>query len=90
MLADLVQPPPGYVAADWDIIQACGIFAISVSGHSSLPVLRNSMARVQVRPQPAATTTCPVVVQASKNIAKLIHKLLNETYGAYLVTLVAC
>lgn len=41
------QPPPGYVAADWDIIQACGIFAISVSGHSSLPVLRNSMARVQ-------------------------------------------
>lgn len=45
-----VQPPPGHVIADWNIIQACGIFAMSVSGHSSLPVLRNSMARPQVRP----------------------------------------
>ena len=27
----------------WGILEAFGIFAISVSGHTSLPVLRNSM-----------------------------------------------
>lgn len=41
------QPPPAHISADWNIIQACGIFAVSVSGHSSLPVLRNSMATPQ-------------------------------------------
>ncbi|KAL3142963.1 hypothetical protein ABBQ38_003248 [Trebouxia sp. C0009 RCD-2024] len=41
------QPAPGHTMADWNIIQACGIFAMSVSGHSSLPVLRNSMAKPQ-------------------------------------------
>ncbi len=45
-----MQPPPAHISADWNIIQACGIFAVSVSGHSSLPVLRNSMARPQVIP----------------------------------------
>lgn len=44
-----MQPAPGHTMADWNIIQACGIFAMSVSGHSSLPVLRNSMAKPQVR-----------------------------------------
>lgn len=42
------QAAPGHIIADWNIIQACGIFAMSVSGHSSLPVLRNSMAQPQV------------------------------------------
>ena len=44
-----LQAPAGHITADWNIIQACGIFAVSVSGHSSLPVLRNSMARAAVR-----------------------------------------
>ncbi len=43
-----MQLPPAHISADWNIIQACGIFAVSVSGHSSLPVLRNSMATPQV------------------------------------------
>ena len=45
-----MQAAPGHIIADWNIIQACGIFAMSVSGHSSLPVLRNSMAQPQVCP----------------------------------------
>ena len=39
-----VQPPPGHELVSWGIIQATGIFAVSVSGHSSLPAIRNSMA----------------------------------------------
>lgn len=39
------QPPPGHHALSWGVISAAGIFAVSVSGHSSLPALRNSMAR---------------------------------------------
>ncbi len=37
----------------WGILEAFGIFAISVSGHTSLPVLRNSMRNPKARP-PAA------------------------------------
>ncbi|KAK9806857.1 hypothetical protein WJX72_005136 [[Myrmecia] bisecta] len=38
------QPPAGHVAfAGLSIFQSVGIFAVSVSGHSSLPVLRSSM-----------------------------------------------
>ena len=44
----LVQPPAGHDLLRWGIFQAIGIFALSVSGHSSLPVLRNSMGRPQV------------------------------------------
>eukprot|EP00891_Asterochloris_glomerata_P009030 jgi/Astpho2/9030/fgenesh1_pg.00133_%23_58_t len=40
-------PPAGHDVFEWSIIQAFGIFAVSVSGHSSLPVLRNSMAKPQ-------------------------------------------
>ena len=43
-----LQPPAGHDVFEWSIIQAFGIFAVSVSGHSSLPVLRNSMAKPQV------------------------------------------
>ena len=42
-----VQPPPGYELASWGVLQASGIFAVSVSGHSSLPAIRNSMAQPQ-------------------------------------------
>jgi len=42
-----LQPPPGYDLASWGMIQAAGIFAVSVSGHSSLPAIRNSMAQPQ-------------------------------------------
>ena len=41
------QPPPGHEAVRWGIIQATGIFAVSVSGHSCLPAVRNSMAQPQ-------------------------------------------
>ena len=44
----VLQPPAGHDVFEWSIIQAFGIFAVSVSGHSSLPVLRNSMAKPQV------------------------------------------
>ena len=37
------QPPAGHTLVKWGILEAFGIFAISVSGHTSLPVLRNSM-----------------------------------------------
>lgn len=38
-----LQPPAGHTLVKWGILEAFGIFAISVSGHTSLPVLRNSM-----------------------------------------------
>ena len=41
------QPPPGHEVVRWGIIQATGIFAVSVSGHSCLPAVRNSMAEPQ-------------------------------------------
>ena len=31
----------------WGIVQATGIFAVSVSGHSCLPAIRNSMSEPQ-------------------------------------------
>ena len=37
------QPPPGHEVVRWGIVQATGIFAVSVSGHSCLPAIRNSM-----------------------------------------------
>ena len=37
-------PPPPHHAIGWGILRAVGIFAVSVSGHSSLPALRASMA----------------------------------------------
>jgi len=40
-----LQPAPGHEALHWGVIQAFGIFAVSVSGHSSLPSVRSSMAR---------------------------------------------
>ncbi|KAK9907650.1 hypothetical protein WJX75_007699 [Coccomyxa subellipsoidea] len=38
-----LQPPADHAVARWGIFESMGIFAVSVSGHSSLPVLRNSM-----------------------------------------------
>ena len=43
-----VQPAPSHGVLRWGIFESIGIFAVSVSGHSSLPVLRNSMKRPQV------------------------------------------
>ena len=37
--------PPPHHAIGWGILRAIGIFAVSVSGHSSLPALRASMAK---------------------------------------------
>jgi amino acid permease len=46
----LVQPPVGHSIGHWPgILQSVGIFAVSVSGHSSLPVLRTSMRQPRVR-----------------------------------------
>ncbi|EIE27286.1 hypothetical protein COCSUDRAFT_45803 [Coccomyxa subellipsoidea C-169] len=42
-----IQPPAGHSVARWGIFESMGIFAVSVSGHSSLPVLRNSMKQPQ-------------------------------------------
>ena len=39
-----VVPPPPHHAIGWGILRAVGIFSVSVSGHSSLPALRASMA----------------------------------------------
>lgn len=41
----MLQPAAGHEAAHWGIIPAFGIFAVSVSGHSSLPSIRSSMAK---------------------------------------------
>ncbi|CAL5228951.1 g12183 [Coccomyxa viridis] len=41
------QPAPRHGVLRWGIFESIGIFAVSVSGHSSLPVLRNSMKRPQ-------------------------------------------
>ncbi|CAK0784981.1 hypothetical protein CVIRNUC_008186 [Coccomyxa viridis] len=41
------QPPPEHGVVRWGIFESIGIFAVSVSGHSSLPVLRNSMKQPQ-------------------------------------------
>ena len=38
-------PPPPHHAIGWGILRAVGIFSVSVSGHSSLPALRASMAK---------------------------------------------
>jgi len=38
-----VAPPPHH-SIGWGILRAVGIFSVSVSGHSSLPALRASMA----------------------------------------------
>ena len=43
-----MQPPPEHGVVRWGIFESIGIFAVSVSGHSSLPVLRNSMKQPQV------------------------------------------
>lgn len=40
-----LQPAPGHKAFHRDVLQGFGIFAVSVSGHSSLPAIRSSMAR---------------------------------------------
>lgn len=61
-----MQAPAGHITADWDIIQACGIFAVSVSGHSSLPVLRNSMARAAVRCLQGSVTILPSIPMHNK------------------------
>ena len=44
-----LQPPPGHDLACWTLFKGAGIFAVSVSGHSSLPAVRNSMRRPEVR-----------------------------------------
>ena len=41
------QPPPEHEVVRWGIVQATGIFAVSVSGHSCLPAIRNSMSEPQ-------------------------------------------
>ena len=41
----VLQPAPGHELLQWGIVPAFGIFAVSVSGHSSLPAIRASMAR---------------------------------------------
>ena len=50
-----VQPPAGHDVLRLGIFKATGIFVLSVSGHSSLPVLRNSMQRPQVSTSPDPT-----------------------------------
>lgn len=42
---------PGHHAAGWSLIRSLGIFAVSVSGHSSLPALRASMADPSLFPR---------------------------------------
>ena len=49
VLSFALQPPAGHTLVKWGILEAFGIFAISVSGHTSLPVLRNSMKNPKVR-----------------------------------------
>ena len=66
-----MQPPPVHISADWNIIQACGIFAVSVSGHSSLPVLRNSMATPQVNFTSTSSQCCRL--QITSMLSLLIH-----------------
>jgi hypothetical protein len=55
-----LQPPAGHGFLYWPgILESLGIFAVSVSGHSSLPVLRSSMRNPQVSP-PSIITPCAV------------------------------
>jgi vesicular inhibitory amino acid transporter len=42
--AHATTPPPHH-AIGWGVLRAAGIFSVAVSGHSSLPALRASMAR---------------------------------------------
>ena len=49
-VACAVQPPAGWDVVRLGVLQASGIFAVSVSGHSCLPVLRNSMRDKQAPP----------------------------------------
>jgi Transmembrane amino acid transporter protein len=44
-LLSALQPAPGHHLLQWGIVPAFGIFAVSVSGHSSLPAIRASMAK---------------------------------------------
>lgn len=41
----LPQPPPGHTALGPSLAQAVGIFAVSLSGHTTLPALRAGMSR---------------------------------------------
>lgn len=47
-VAPFIQPAPGHKAIHKDVLQGFGIFAVSVSGHSSLPAIRSSMAQPQL------------------------------------------
>jgi hypothetical protein len=61
----VLQPPAGHDVLRLGIFQAIGIFVLSVSGHSSLPVLRNSMKRPQVsNPFPSPTLQAKGIVSS--------------------------
>ncbi|KFM27547.1 Vacuolar amino acid transporter 1 [Auxenochlorella protothecoides] len=66
---DLPQPPPGHALARWTLPQAVGIFAVSLSGHSTLPALRAGM---------AAPSRFPALLTA----AFCVMALLYGTVGA--------
>lgn len=63
------QPPPGHALARWTLPQAVGIFAVSLSGHSTLPALRAGM---------AAPSRFPALLTA----AFCVMALLYGTVGA--------
>lgn len=45
--ASFIQPAPGHAVFQKQLLQGAGIFAVSLSGHSSLPAIRSSMAEPQ-------------------------------------------
>lgn len=57
-----MQPPPEHGVVRWGIFESIGIFAVSVSGHSSLPVLRNSMKQPQVTPLLITDHSCALYI----------------------------
>ena len=68
-----MQPPAGHTLVKWGILEAFGIFAISVSGHTSLPVLRNSMKN------PKACCTALQVAEMTAPLQTSEHSMLANS-----------
>ena len=57
-----MQPPPGHSLASLGMLQSVGIFAVSVSGHSTLPSLRAAMRKPALFPRVLTITFSVMMV----------------------------
>jgi vesicular inhibitory amino acid transporter len=86
-----MQPPADHAVARWGIFESMGIFAVSVSGHSSLPVLRNSMkqprvsAKVLLLQRVFSIGFCKEFWMLREVVLQAFDKVINFAFTAMLI-----